>query len=90
MFTSSVQKGIITNYGILDHYNKVQLREKGHESYGNYSFALMPLLTKNLSRMMAPDKQALVSNVVPFLDFIFYIEKKFPNVCCFNFTELWL
>ena len=59
-------KGINTKLGILANYDKVQLQGKWHNSK-SYSFEVMPLLTKKISRMMAPDRQALVPHAVLLL-----------------------
>ena len=41
----------------------MQLQDQRHNSE-SYSFGVMPHLTKILSRMMTPDKQALVPHAV--------------------------
>ena len=55
--------GINNKLGILAHHDKVQLQHKGHNSE-SYIFGVMPLLTKILSRMMAPDRRTLVPHAV--------------------------
>ena len=64
-----MQKLEFTELGILVHHDKMQLKGKGHNSE-SYNFAKYIIIShahfyiKILSRMMAPDRRAMVPHVM--------------------------
>ena len=69
-------KGINTTLKILAHYDRMLLPDHGH-NFKSYSFGVMPLF----SRMMYPERQALVPHTVLFLR----LSIKIGDVICFHF-----
>ena len=69
-------KGIIIKLGIRAHHNRMQLHDKGLNSE-SYSFGVMPPFNLFLSRMMTPDRRALVLHAVLLIYFLINFLKYF-------------